>query len=338
MSESNHLSVMVEQVVRLLRPEGCELIVDCTAGLGGHAEAILSAAGRQGRLIGIDVDESLLKRAKKRLEVFGERVRLFRANFSQLVEVLDQSAEGKVDLVLADLGVASAQLDDPARGLSFMADGPLDMRLDLRLTRTAADIVNTMDRTQLADLIYAYGEERFSRRIAGAIVAARRTRRIARSLELAEIVSKALPPAVRAKRRGVHPATRTFQALRISVNEELTNLEILLNSLPRVLKPNGRAAVISFHSLEDRRVKHAFADLVRSGQGRLLNPKPITPDAEEIKLNPRSRSAKLRGIEMLISGSSDGAKDHDQRNTDRAVGGTGVHRDVRPGADGADRN
>ncbi|MFA6134901.1 MAG: 16S rRNA (cytosine(1402)-N(4))-methyltransferase RsmH [Phycisphaerae bacterium] len=294
-----HTPVLREQVLELLAPRGRSVLVDCTIGLGGHAEAMLAAAGEQAQLIGIDVDEDNLRLARQRLERFGRRVRLFQANFAELTEVLSVAAVQKVDAVLADLGIASSQLDDPQRGLSFSSPGPLDMRLDMRMERTAADFVNSLPEEKLADLIYLYGEERFSRRIARAIVAARRTARIERTDELSRIVSCAIPRPAASARRGVHPATRTFQALRIAVNEELSKLEYLLSVLPEVLAVGGRAAIISFHSLEDRRVKQSFAAWTQQGQARLLTRKPVIPSAQEAAENPRSRSAKLRAIEKV---------------------------------------
>ena len=295
-----HVAVLLSAVVELLAPAGRRLLVDCTVGLGGHAEALLDAAGTDARLIGIDLDESNLARAKADLGRFGERVRLFQANFADVAEVLDAAGQGRADLLLADLGVASTQLDDPRRGLSFQADGPLDMRLNnVGGGPTAADLVNRMPEAELADMIYAYGEERFSRRIARAIVAARRDKRIERTAELARIVTGAVPGAAAAVRRGIHPATRTFQALRIAVNDELGSLERLLASLPDVLAPHARAGIISFHSLEDRPVKQSFAQLTASGRARALTKKPECANVKEVAANPRSRSAKFRVIEWV---------------------------------------
>lgn len=295
--DTAHRPVLPVEVAELLRPEGKCLIVDCTVGLGGHAEVLLLAAGDEARLIGIDLDESNLVQARRRLERFGSRVRLFQANFSQVDEVLSEAGESGADVLLADLGIASSQLDDAERGLSFQEDGPLDMRLDQSQGRTAADLVNGMRESQLADLIYEFGQERFSRRIAKAIVAARRRSRIERTGELERIVFGAIPPAARRNRRGVHPATRTFQALRIAVNDEMASLDRLLELLGEILSPGARAAIISFHSLEDGRVKRAFANLVGEGKVDLLTKKPITASPDEVNINPRSRSAKLRGIE-----------------------------------------
>jgi 16S rRNA (cytosine1402-N4)-methyltransferase len=294
-----HRPVLGETVAELLAPAGRRIIVDCTIGLGGHAELLLELAGPEAAMIGIDVDEGNLGLARQRLARFAPRVRLFQASFSELDVVLDQAGVIGADAILADLGVSSNQLEDPKSGLSFMVDGPLDMRLDRRLERTAADLVNGLGQRELADLIYRYGEERYSRRIAQAIVAARRKKPMESTTELASIIVQALSAPVRRTRRGVHPATRTFQALRIAVNDELGRLEHLLRLIPSALTVGGRAAVISFHSLEDRRVKHAFTDWARTGQARLLTKKPTVPAAEEMAANPRSRSAKLRGVERV---------------------------------------
>ena len=291
-----HRPVLPAETLQLLRPAGNDLILDCTVGAGCHAEALLSSAGTEARLIGMDLDESSLRLARGRLGSFGDRVRLFQANFAAVDEVLDEAGRLTVDVLLADLGVASTQLDDAGRGFSFQVDGPLDMRLDPLGGRTAADLVNDLPQDRLADLIYSLGQERYSRRIARAIVQARGRGRIDRTIELARIVERALPAPVRRTRRGAHPATRTFQALRIAVNDELGSLDTLLAKLPAVLAPGGRAGVISFHSLEDRRVKQAFAALGQAGQADVLTRKPITATEAEIAANPRSRSARLRGI------------------------------------------
>jgi len=294
-----HQPVLLAEVLGLLSCSAASTIVDCTVGSAGHAEAMLDAAGPQARLIGIDADEANLHLAKRRLERFGHRVRLFQANFSELDAVLAEAAVPAGDVILADLGLSSAQLDDPQRGFGFSADGALDMRFDRRQERTAAGLVNTLGESELADLIYAYGQERYSRRVARAIVAARKDERIERTGRLARIVAGAYPAAARKSRRGVHPATRTFQALRIAVNGELDNLDRLLKLLETFLAPGGAAAIISFHSLEDRRVKQAFVKWAGTGRAKLLTKKPIRPSADEIADNPRSRSAKLRGIERI---------------------------------------
>ncbi len=297
-SPATHRPVLLEDVVALLSPIEARVLVDCTIGAGGHAEALLKAAP-QAQLIGIDRDETNLRLARQHLEPFASRIRLFHANFADLPEVLSEADVPAADAVLADLGAASMQLDDPERGFSFAADGPLDMRMDTHADRTAEELVNTLGEKQLADLIYANAQERYSRRIARAIVAARKAGRIERTGELAQIVARAYPAVANRTRRGVHPATRTFQALRMAVNDELTSLDRLLDLLPDALALGGRAAVISFHSLEDRRVKNAFKRLAATGVVQVLTKKPMTPNATERMENPRCRSAKLRGIERI---------------------------------------
>ncbi|MBN1943166.1 MAG: 16S rRNA (cytosine(1402)-N(4))-methyltransferase RsmH [Phycisphaerae bacterium] len=295
-----HVSVLPKEVPALLVPPGRtpRRILDCTLGAGGHAKALLELAGTDARLVGMDADESNVILARRTLASHRGRVRLFHANFADAREVLREAGWDHCDALLADLGFASNQVDDPRRGLSFQQSGPLDMRLDRHSPRTAADIVNQVGEKDLADLIYTFGEERYSRRIARAIVSARRAGRIERTTDLAEIVGRALPAPVRRTRRGIHPAARTFQALRIAVNNELENLDALLELLPDALCPGGRAAIISFHSLEDRRVKRCFAALEKIEKATVLTKKPITPSRAELASNPRSRSAKLRGIEI----------------------------------------
>ena len=292
-----HTPVLRDELVQLVWPADKHVLVDCTVGLGGHAEAMLQAAGKDALLIALDVDESNLRSAKERLASFSGRVRTFQANFTELPIVLAEVGVTAADVIIADLGLATSQLDDPSRGFSFSAEGPLDMRMDSRLEQTAGDLVNRLCQKPLADLIYQYGQERYSRRIAKAIIQARKQGKIETTCQLARIVERAYPAAARKSRRGVHPATRTFQALRIAVNDELDNLQSLLDQLDQLLAVGGRAAVISFHSLEDRCVKHAFAGLERAQKATVLTKKPITASAEEVQSNPRSRSAKLRGIE-----------------------------------------
>ncbi len=298
--EQVHRPVLAEQTIKLLEPGDKKIMLDCTVGAGGHAELLLTAAGPDAQLIGMDVDEGNLRLARRRLERFNGRFRLFQAKFSQADQVLAQAGVGPVDLILADLGVSSNQLDDPRRGFSFSADGPLDMRLG-GAGKTAADLVNTLGDKELANLIYEFGEERYSRRIARAIVRSRAQGRIERTVQLAQIVASAIPLATRRTRRGVHPATRTFLALRIAVNDELTELDRLLDLLSTILAVGGAAGIISFHSLEDRRVKQVFAKLTRTGITKLLTKKPITPTAGEVAENRRSRSAKLRGIQKIVA-------------------------------------
>ncbi|MDY7011095.1 MAG: 16S rRNA (cytosine(1402)-N(4))-methyltransferase RsmH [Planctomycetota bacterium] len=297
MDDAGHLPVLLDEALRLLAPAGKQVIVDCTVGLGGHAEALLESAGGDATLIGIDLDGSNLLKTKERLMRFGLRVRLFEADFADLDAVMDEAGVTSADVVLADLGMASTQVDDPSRGFSFQSDGPLDMRYS-RSGRTAAEMVNTLGESELADLIYRYGEDRHSRRIARSIVRARQAGRIERTEQLARIVALAMPRKTGARWK-IHPATRTFQALRVAVNGELESLQRLLEKIPGLLSVGGRAAVISFHSLEDRLIKRAFAAAARTGTYRLLNKKPITAGNSEIQRNPRSRSSKIRAIERI---------------------------------------
>ena len=288
--QGGHASVLLAESLELLavRPGG--LYVDGTVGPGGHAAAILERSGPDGRLLGLDRDAEVLESAGERLRPFGARARLVHADYRAIPRLL---AGERADGVLLDLGTSSVQLDTPERGFSFRAEGPLDMRMDRSGGETAADLVNRMSEPDLADVIYRFGEERASRRIARAIVAARRQGRIRTTAELAGIVRSA---AGRARRPGLDPATRTFQALRIQVNRELEGLGPALAAIAGCLAPRGRLAVIAFHSLEDREVKHAFRELAREGFA-LLTRRPLRPSGAETARNPRSRSARLRALE-----------------------------------------
>jgi len=289
-----HLPVLLDEALGALavRPGG--LYVDGTVGLGGHATEILRRSAPDGRLLAVDRDAETLETARSRLAFAAGRTRFEHADFRAVPALLeDETPDG----VLLDLGVSSVQLDDPERGFSFRSDGPLDMRMDRTSGMTAAEVVNRMPERQLADLIYAFGEERASRRVARAIVAVRRAGRIKTTSELAAIVRR----AVRAPRHArLDPATRTFQALRIHVNRELEGLGQALAELARCLAPAGRLVVIAFHSLEDREVKHTFADLAREGF-RLVTRKPIRPTEAEFDANPRARSARLRVLERSVA-------------------------------------
>jgi 16S rRNA (cytosine1402-N4)-methyltransferase len=304
-----HEPVMVAEVLRLLEPArrrqgGAGLFVDCTVGFAGHTRALLEAGAD--RVLGFDRDPEALARAAESLAPFHDRVELVHADFRELTARLDQRGIAAIDGLLADLGVSSWQLDAPERGFSFRADGPLDMRMDTTQGPTAADLLRDVREEELADLIYGYGEERFSRRIARAIVEARRTEPIVTTGRLAEIVRRAVP------RRGyqrIDPATRTFQALRIWVNRELDGLDTFVRDAANRLRvkesageseegQGGRMAIISFHSLEDRIVKHTLRELDRE-QGLLtvLTKRPLEAGEEETARNPRARSAKLRAAE-----------------------------------------
>lgn len=297
----HHVPVLLDEAVDLVGPVPGGVYVDCTLGGGGHAEALLERGAPSARLIGLDRDPAALAAASARLERFGGRFIPVRSAFGEVEAVLAAQGLSRVDGLVADLGVSSPQLDEASRGFSFLRDGPLDMRMDPDQPTTAADLVNIADETELARVFFEYGEEHQSRRVARAVV---RGRPFHRTLPLAEVIAAAL-----GGRQGrIHPATRCFQALRIAVNDELGQLTRLLDALPRVLVGGGRAAIISFHSLEDRLVKHrirgwagldserdAYGDPVRAPVARMLTRKAVGAGDN----NPRARSAKLRGVQFL---------------------------------------
>jgi 16S rRNA (cytosine1402-N4)-methyltransferase len=286
-----HRSVLVREVLELLdvKPEG--IYVDATLGAGGHAEAILQRLGN-GKLLGIDRDPAALAVARERLQGFGEKLIMLHGNFAETERLQAASGLGPADGLLADLGVSSIQLEDASRGFSFDRPGPLDMRMDPSTGTTAQEIVNRLPERDLADLLFNLGEERHSRRIARAIVKARPYRI---TTELAQVVTRAIPS--RAGLHHLHPATRTFLALRRAVNREQENLAAFLAKALDVLRPGGRVVIVSFHSLEDRLVKRALQSWRREGRAHILTPKVVCPGAEEVRANPRSRSAKLRAAE-----------------------------------------
>jgi 16S rRNA (cytosine1402-N4)-methyltransferase len=292
---------MVKEVRSWLLQRETGVLCDGTVGHGGHAEALLDGMPAHGRLIGIDRDEEALALCRARLSRFGERLVLIKGLFVDLPLHLQRAGMMRADGVLLDLGVSSRQLDDPRRGFSFQTDGPLDMRMDQSSGETAADLVNRLAESDLADLIYRYGEERFSRRIARAIVRARAVDPLRTTQALASVIAGAVPASYRRGR--LHCATRTFQALRIAVNREIEMLEPALRNAVDVLKPGGRLAVISFHSLEDRIVKQTFRALSQGDDARVavLTKKPQVPTEEECRINPRARSAKLRVAERTPS-------------------------------------
>lgn len=310
--EFSHISVMLEESVRLLAPHSGGVYVDGTLGGAGHARLILQQSAPDGKLIGFDRDEMALATAARRLAVFGDRVFLVHGNFDSLAEVLAQRGIGSIDGIILDLGVSSPQLDSAERGFSFQQDAPLDMRMDRSRGETASDLVNRLDEQELARVIKEFGEERWARRIAAAIIRARVEQPLATTLQLAGVIQSAIPRKFWEER--IHPATRTFQALRIAVNDELGSLERGLDEALRLLGPGGRAVVISFHSLEDRIVKNAFRKLSgectcprslpvcicgASAQVRAVTRKPLTADEAEVARNPRARSARLRAVEKI---------------------------------------
>jgi 16S rRNA (cytosine1402-N4)-methyltransferase len=299
-NEAGHVSVLLKEAIDFLAVKRGGTYIDATLGLGGHSYEIARRLGKRGRLIGFDKDRQALEIARQRLanpppELARDwpEVTVLHSSFAEIGRsVPPASAEG----ILADLGLSSLQLSQPARGFSFQAEGPLDMRMNQHGERTADQVVNRIDEEELANVIYEFGEERRSRRIARAIVRARPIRTTA---HLAQVISAALRPVNSGSYDRIHPATRTFQAIRIFVNQELEDLQALLASTPQVLKAGGRLAVISFHSLEDRLVKDAFREGAKNGIYRLLTKKPVGASEEEVDRNPRARSAKLRAAERI---------------------------------------
>ena len=311
MDGPRHVSVLLNECIENLniRPDG--VYVDGTLGLGGHSYEIASRL-RGGRLIGIDRDPSAIRRAGERLAVFGDRVKLVHGNFGDVAAILDGLGIAGADGMLFDLGVSSPQLDEAERGFSYMLEAPLDMRMDSAASLSAYEVVNSWSEDRLNRILWDYGEERYARRISAAILRARAVKPIETTQELVEIIRSAMPaPALREKQ---HPAKRSFQAIRIAVNDELGEVERMMDSAPDKLNPGGRLCVISFHSLEDRIVKNGIA---RRENGctcpreapvctcgfvrtlRSVSRKPILPSEEEIERNPRSRSAKLRVAERV---------------------------------------
>ena len=293
-SEVEHIPVLAETLAEQIKlpPDG--VMVDATIGQGGHSYLFGKTLGPEGVIVGLDVDKNAIQRAQLRLQDLACKVILLESNFSRISEQLRGQGIDKVDFILADLGLCSAQLADSRMGLSFLQDMPLDMRIDKRIKTTAADIVNKADEKSLADLIYEFGQDRASRRIARFIVRERESEPITTTGRLAKIVCNALARPQRGRKSKIHPATRTFQALRIAVNNELENLKELLASVPELLSKNGYIAVISYHSLEDGLVKNNFKQNQRDGIYSIVTKKPIVPTRKETLENRRARSAKLR--------------------------------------------
>jgi 16S rRNA (cytosine1402-N4)-methyltransferase len=303
-----HHPVLYNETISVLQPHGGRSYVDGTVGAGGHAWGILEASSPDGKLLGLDLDPQALKLAGERLSVYGDRVRLVQASYASLLQQIEILEWKSVAGIVLDLGVSSMQLDHPGRGFSFQSDAPLDMRFDPRRPQTAADLLNSLPEKELADLIYRYGEERQARKIANAIA---RARPITTTHQLSQIVSSVKSLS---KHRRLHPATLTFQALRIAVNQELEALESFLPQAVTVLSPGGRLAVIAYHSLEDRIVKQHFR---RESQNCICPPRqpvctcghrasleeitrrPVVPQESEVERNPRARSARLRVAEKL---------------------------------------
>lgn len=291
---AGHKPVLAQAVCDFLAVQPGEIVLDATVGLGGHARMLAEPLGSDGTLVGLDVDPGNLERAGAFLVDAPCRVELCRANFANLREVLRSLGLATVDVLLADLGVSSTQLDDPDRGFSFQRDGPLDMRIDPSREVTAADLVNRLKEKELGDLIYHNAQEFAARRIAKRICEARRHRRITTTRRLADVVAAAAGVDPASRKSKIHPATRTFLALRMAVNDEIPMLQALLEAAPAVLSPGGRIGIIAFHSGEDRPVKTDFRRRKNEDVYRIETKKPITADPEERRSNPRSRSAKLR--------------------------------------------
>lgn len=311
MEDFVHVSVLLEEAVDLLdiKPDG--IYVDCTAGGGGHSSAI-AARLTTGHLYSFDQDEDAIKAASERLAPFGDKVTVIRENFRNAAATLRSMGIERIDGATADLGVSSYQLDNEERGFSYMADAPLDMRMDRRGNLTARDVVNNYPEEELARILFAYGEEKFSRKIAAAIVREREAEPIENTLRLSDIIKNAIPAA--ARNGGHHPAKRSFQAIRIEVNSELSIIEPAIKELASMLNPGGRISVITFHSLEDRAVKNAFAELSsgcvcppsfpvcvcgKKPMMKIVTKKPVLPADSELEINPRARSAKLRAAVKL---------------------------------------
>jgi len=292
-----HIPVMVKEVLYYLSPREGGIYVDCTVGTGGHSLAILQKTGGKVKLVGIDWDEEVLRIASKRLEPYRESVILVQENFAEIDSVLKKYDLGKVDGFLYDLGVCQVHFDDFSRGFSFREDAPLDMRMDRRKDITAAHLVNSLSKRELEEIFFKLGEERWARRIAEFLVEERKRKPVVTTGQLVEVLRKAIPAKFRRGRR-LHFATRVFQALRIAVNQELENLKISLSRAISLLGEGGRICVISYHSLEDRIVKQKFKQM--EGKGLLLlTRRVVKPSFEEVKANPRSRSAKLRAAQKV---------------------------------------
>ncbi len=307
-----HRPVLPDAVLRRLAPRPDAVVVDATLGAGGHAEAVLDRLGRDGRLLGIDRDPRAIETARERLARFGDRFVAIRGRYEDLAALLREAGVFAVDGVVADLGVSSMQLDDPARGFSFRLDGPLDMRMDPTSGETAADLLNRLPERELARILKVWGEERMASAIARAVARRRAESPFREARELAELVERVLGP--RARRYRIHPATRTFQALRIAVNGEIEGIRGFVTDAASMLRRSGRLVVIAFHSLEDRAVKQAFRELAhrcvcppsmpvcgcgRENVLRILTPKPDRPSESEVRQNPRARSARLRAAERI---------------------------------------
>ncbi len=289
-----HVPVLIQEVLRYLRPRDRGVYLDGTLGAGGYTEAILDSSGPDGKVVGLDLDPQAVRRTALRLQTYGERFRAVHGGFQEAASILADLGIEAIDGAVLDLGLSSEQLEDPERGFSFRFEGPLDMRFDTTSGVAVMDLLETISVNKLEEILATYGEERYCKRLARGILEARRRGVLSTTQDLSNAVSRIL-----GRRRGkIHPATRTFQALRIAVNLELDNLSRALTDIPPLLKPGGRFCVVSYHSLEDREVKRSFRDRHKERQGWVIvTPKPLRPSIEEMKNNPRSRSARMRVLE-----------------------------------------
>jgi 16S rRNA (cytosine1402-N4)-methyltransferase len=288
-----HVPVLLHEMLEALKPRSAGIYLDGTLGAAGYSEAILRASGPEGRVIGLDLDKNAVDRGKERLREFGDRFIGIHAGFQRAKEVLESLSIKALDGAVLDLGLSTDQLDDPDRGFSFRFSGPLDMRFDTDSGESLMELLDRISVKQLEEIISTFGDERYFRKVARAVTAARDRKELKTTQDLAEILKRALPK----RRARIHPATRSFQALRIAVNKEMENLAVALNDIPETLAPGGCFCVVSYHSLEDRQVKHSFRERVKGRSSRFTGGgKPIRPEREEIERNPRSRSAKMRAI------------------------------------------
>lgn len=294
-----HIPVMVKEVLGYLNLSPGKIIVDATIGTGGHSKEILEHILPEGRLIGIDRDQESLAVCRERLREYGNSCEFVHGNFVDIDIILERLNINQVDGILFDLGISSFQLEDPYRGFSFQQDGPLDMRLDRDSYISAYDLINNLNEEEISDLLWMFGQERWHNRIAHLVVEERETHPIATTQQLADIVFKAIPHRYRHRYYRIHPATRTFQAVRIAVNRELEILETAINKAIASLGKKGKICVISFHSLEDRIVKHTFRNAAAQGQLNIITPKPMMANPSEVEANPSSRSSKLRVAEKI---------------------------------------
>jgi len=297
--EKLHIPVMLREVIDYLMPKPGDLIIDATLGTGGHSLEILKKISPGGRLIGLDRDAESIKVSRERLKEFSASCELVQANFVDLDQVIGKLGIEKIDGIIFDLGISTFQLKDAQRGFSFLEEGPLDMRMDRDSYISAYDLVNNLNESEISNMLWSFGQERWHNRIAHLLVQERQIHPVTSTRQLADLVIRAIPHRYLRNYYRIHPATRTFQALRIAVNRELEIIETAIKKAVAILKKRSRICVISFHSLEDRAVKHTFRSLKADGLIEIITPKPLTPTAAEVEANPSSRSSKFRVAERI---------------------------------------